>query len=397
MDMGKTVTIITVTLNRASLKRACESVDNQTYTNWHHIVLGDGVLPVEYKSSKRSTLGFSSPIGATEPGANMLNGTPNPLLRWALKNIKLGEYFCFLDDDNEYRPNFLEKMVDKIEVTPNVGIVLCGAEDLRYGQNIDGYPEIARCDNSAFIARSFIASKVEFPHASVDKNVIQDYEFIKLCSELYGWARIPDKLLIFGAGMNIPPDRGKVLFLESWKLSQQAQSLSYKGNYNEAEKIFLESLRLYRKDAWSWKKLAEMYILCGDEEKAKNAYNEWYLLFKEVDCNHVAAQLALGQFLCHRGENGETILKKSLIQRLALEKKEPEAIEHMFYVFITYVFLNDEEYSNLYFEICCQIPPDSILWAFNDIAWTLNVYKKDIKFNIERYLKYFKVKYDSIC
>ena len=197
--------------------------------------------------------------------------------------------------------------------------------------------------------------------------------------------------------MNIPPDRGKVLFLESWKLSQQAQSLSYKGNYNEAEKIFLESLRLYRKDAWSWKKLAEMYILCGDEEKAKNAYNEWYLLFKEVDCNHVAAQLALGQFLCHRGENGETILKKSLIQRLALEKKEPEAIEHMFYVFITYVFLNDEEYSNLYFEICCQIPPDSILWAFNDIAWTLNVYKKDIKFNIERYLKYFKVKYDSIC
>ncbi|UKI26760.1 MAG: glycosyltransferase family 2 protein [Bacilli bacterium] len=39
----------------------------------------------------------------------MPNGTPNPLLRWAIKNIDLGDYLCFLDDDNIYKDDYLEK------------------------------------------------------------------------------------------------------------------------------------------------------------------------------------------------------------------------------------------------------------------------------------------------
>lgn len=89
------VSIVTVTLNRESLKNACESVDRQSFKDYHHYVLGDGVLPTEYENEKRSTLGFSTPLGAKEPGANMPNGTPNPLLRWAIKNIDLGDYLCF--------------------------------------------------------------------------------------------------------------------------------------------------------------------------------------------------------------------------------------------------------------------------------------------------------------
>jgi len=392
MEIKNKVTIITVTLNRDSLKDACKSVDKQTYTNWHHIVLGDGILPTEYKSPQRSTLGFSSPLGATEPGANMLNGTPNPLLRWALKNIHLGEYFCFLDDDNQYCPDFLDKMVAKIEENPDVGIVLCGAEDYRYGQNIDGYPEIARCDNSAFLARSSMASQIEFPYASLDKNVIQDYEYIKQCADKYGWTRVPEKLLRFGTGMNPPPDRGEVLFLESWKKAQQAQTLAYEGKYEEAERLFLESLNQYQRDAWTLKKLAELYILLGDNYKANLAFDKWLDLYQEIDSNHVAAQLAYGQLLCYRKQDSKAVLLKSLSQRLELEKDEPEALEHSLYVFITYVFLNDKDNSDLYFEKCSQIIPEHILWAYNDISWTLSVYEGCFDLDVSSYTKHFKVK-----
>ena len=117
------VSIVTVTLNRESLKNACESVDRQSFKDYHHYVLGDGVLPTEYENKKRSTLGFSTPLGAKEPGANMPNGTPNPLLRWAIKNIDLGDYLCFLDDDNIYKDDYLEKMVKILDENLNVGLV----------------------------------------------------------------------------------------------------------------------------------------------------------------------------------------------------------------------------------------------------------------------------------
>lgn len=398
VERNKSVTIITVTLNRSSLKEACESVDRQTYTKWHHIILGDGLLPTEYKSPQRSTLGFSSPLGATEPGANMRNGTPNPLLRWALKHIHLGEYFCFLDDDNQYCPNFLEKMVAKIEERTDVGIVLCGAEDLRYGQEIDGYPEMARCDNSAFIARSDLASQIEFPYASLNKNVIQDYEYIKLCADKYGWTRVPEKLLRFGTGMNPPPERGGVLFLESWKLAQQAQKLSYEGKYKAAEALFLDALNQYHRDAWSWKRLAELYMLRGEHKKANKAFDEWFSLYKEVDPNHVASQFAYGQYLCYLGKDSENVFSASLAQRLELEKNEPEASENTLYVFLTYVFLNNQIQSDLYFEKCLMILPSRILWAFYDVAWTLKVYKENIQIDVERYMVFFEGDYyESIC
>ena len=161
------VSIVTVTLNRPSLKQACESVDRQTYKDYHHYVVGDGILPTEYENPQRSSLGFSVALGAKEPGANMPNGTPNPLLRWAIKNLDLGDYLCFLDDDNIYKDNYLEEMVKVLDENPDVGLVLCGAEDLRYEQNIDGYPELGRCDNSAFMVRRDIAKSIEFPHASM--------------------------------------------------------------------------------------------------------------------------------------------------------------------------------------------------------------------------------------
>ena len=316
------VSIVTVTLNRDSLKQACESVDKQTYKDYHHFVLGDGILPTEYPNKQRSTLGFSSSLGAKEPGANMPNGTPNPLLRWAIKNLDLGEYLCFLDDDNIYQENYLEEMVKVLEEDKSIGLVLCGAEDLRYNQNIDGYPELGRCDNSAFMVRSEIAKSIEFPHASLDKNVVQDCEYIKLCCEKTKWKNINKKLLIFGYGLNHPPNRGEIMYLESWKKPQEAFKLAYNKEYSIAEKMFIEAIKDCNTDAWSIRKLAELYLINGNKKEALKYFKKWEKLYKTTKKHHFAVDYSYAIYLKMIHKDYKDLLLKSVREREKWKKRD---------------------------------------------------------------------------
>jgi hypothetical protein len=226
-----TISIITATLNRHSLAEVCKSVDNQTFTDWHHYVIGDGVLPVDYKHPQRTTIGFTSPIGATEPAADMPEGTPNPILRWALQHLTLGKFVCFLDDDNAYRPNFLQMMLEALTHS-SAGIAICALEDLRFGGESesesvtspslyrvdndplssphDAYPECGRCDASGFLAYSHMAKAVGFPVATPDVNAIQDFEFISTLATESGWVRVPEKLVFYGVGPNFPPAKNRI-------------------------------------------------------------------------------------------------------------------------------------------------------------------------------------------
>jgi glycosyltransferase involved in cell wall biosynthesis len=199
-----TVTVITCTLNRPSLLQACASVDAQTFRDWHHYVIGDGVLPADHEHPRRTTIGFSRRLGATEPALDMPYGTQNPLLRWALGNLRLGRYVCVLDDDNVYRPEFMERMVGALEGS-GAGIALCALEDLRDSAAHDGYPELERCDMSAFLVRREHAQAREFPRERPDRDAISDYDFIAWCAREFGWTRVPERLTVFGAGPRVYP------------------------------------------------------------------------------------------------------------------------------------------------------------------------------------------------
>lgn len=363
------VSIVTVTLNRESLKNACESVDRQTYKDYHHYVLGDGVLPTEYPNEKRSTLGFSTALGAKEPGANMPNGTPNPLLRWAIKNLDIGDYLCFLDDDNVYKDNYLEEMVKVLDENPNIGIVLCGAEDLRYEQNIDGYPELGRCDNSAFMVRREIAKSIEFPHASMDKNVVQDCEYIKLCCEKCEWMNLNKKLLVFGVGLNIPPRRGKIMYLESWKLPQEAFKLASSKNYKEAEEMFLKAIDDCDIDAWTIRKLAELYLIQNQKEKALKYFQMWEKLYKSEEEHHFAVDYAYSIYLKLINKEYKDLLNQSIIEREKWKEKEPDALEHCYYLYLSYAFLGNQEKCDEYADIIISSGKEAVLWAYQDVAW----------------------------
>jgi len=219
------ISIITATLNRQSLIHSCESINNQTFTDWHHYVLGDGLLPNDYAHPNRTTIGFTRPIGAEEPSADMSEGTPNPIYRWALNHLELGDFVCFLDDDNAYFPFFLQEMLYAL-TNCDSGIAICMLEDMRFrkgnpslyrkdedtmGPPLDGYPECGRCDNSGFLTYSHIAKSIGFPRATPCIDAVQDYQLIRTIAGKHGWIRVPKKLVLYGSGQNTPPPMNRTL------------------------------------------------------------------------------------------------------------------------------------------------------------------------------------------
>lgn len=113
------VSIITITLNRADLIHRCiESIQNQTYRNYEHIIV-DGNSEDNTEEVVRS---YNDPhiryIKLDHRG-------PEAQLRAGSSAAK-GKYITFLDDDDEYLPTKIEKQVSLFETEPaKVGVVYC--------------------------------------------------------------------------------------------------------------------------------------------------------------------------------------------------------------------------------------------------------------------------------
>jgi hypothetical protein len=276
------VSVITVTLDRPSLEAACASVESQTYPHWQHYVLGDGVPPRERRHPGRSCLGFSRSLGAEEPGLNMPDGTPNPLQRWALAHLDLGELVCFLDDDNQYTPTFMESMVAALQANPGRGLALCGVEDLRYGQQIAGRPQYGSCDNSGVMYRREVVKAIPFPRASPDREVIQDCEYIELCARRFGWVQVPEVLVRFGTAPDLPPKRGGIKLVSSWEEAIKAERLMLEGDPAGARDKLARIVADDPADAWSLFKLGEAGLVLGDRGLARRAWSRWLELTAHV-------------------------------------------------------------------------------------------------------------------
>lgn len=113
------VSIITITYNRADLIHRCiESIQHQTYPNYEHIIV-DGNSPDDTQKVVES---YNDPhihyvkLDRRGPQVQMRVGTDQAK----------GKYVTFLDDDDEYLPEKLEKQVNLFETLPDdIGVVYC--------------------------------------------------------------------------------------------------------------------------------------------------------------------------------------------------------------------------------------------------------------------------------
>src|SRR6266511_415333 len=106
------VSVITPTWNRHDLllNRCIPSVEAQTYPDIEHIIVSDGPDPeLAAKFSKRlPTRPFRLEFAERDSGLGEL-----PRLRGL--ELAQGELIAYLDDDNAYRPQHVERLVNALE------------------------------------------------------------------------------------------------------------------------------------------------------------------------------------------------------------------------------------------------------------------------------------------
>jgi len=117
------VSVILTTYNRAEkmLPRAIESVLGQTFKDWELIIIDDAstdstpevISRYQKRDERISRIHHQENFGSDTRGKN------EGLLDSG------GEYIAYLDDDNEWMPYHLEKMVAKLDQNPKLDLVYC--------------------------------------------------------------------------------------------------------------------------------------------------------------------------------------------------------------------------------------------------------------------------------
>ena len=133
------VSVIIPSYKRAdTLKRAIDSVLNQTYTNIELLVVDDNIPGDKY------SLGLKKMIEKYDGKVKLvtqkehINGA---VARNEGVNCSNGEYIAFLDDDDEWHPDKIEKQVDIIESDTEIGGVAGGVTLWRNGEEITRLPK----------------------------------------------------------------------------------------------------------------------------------------------------------------------------------------------------------------------------------------------------------------
>jgi glycosyltransferase involved in cell wall biosynthesis len=139
--------IITTHKRPEKLKKAIQSVINQTYRDWELIIVDDN----SKDATEKTVLSFK------DIRIKYLRRTRNFGCDTQPKNdgikASTGEYIAFLDDDNEYRPEHLAILLKELEADEHFGVVygdrwlICDVKDNNWipsqiGIAVDWNPEI---------------------------------------------------------------------------------------------------------------------------------------------------------------------------------------------------------------------------------------------------------------
>ena len=125
------VSIVIPTHNRPQLlRRAVASVVAQTFRDWELLVVQNGGTR-ESEAVVEAFRAQGAPIRYLyEPVANAVRARNLGIERSA------GEYIAFLDDDDEWLPEKLERQVEVLERDPDIGLVACRAWRVDQGGSV---------------------------------------------------------------------------------------------------------------------------------------------------------------------------------------------------------------------------------------------------------------------
>jgi len=106
------VAVVTPTIASDLLEQCVSSVDNQTYKDLTHYIFIDGC---QYEPKAREILVGSSKTRMVELEENVGKGWYGHRVYAACSFLVNADIICYLDEDNWYEPNHVEKLVKAIE------------------------------------------------------------------------------------------------------------------------------------------------------------------------------------------------------------------------------------------------------------------------------------------
>lgn len=138
MDNNELVSVIIPTYGRPdTLMAAVQSVLNSTHKNIEVIVVDDNDPDTDSRKQTSELMG-----NIEDSRVHYLQHTQN-INASAARNTgfqhSTGQYICYLDDDDQFRADKIEKQIKFLQDTPNFDAVYCGWNK----DNVDIYPEYA--------------------------------------------------------------------------------------------------------------------------------------------------------------------------------------------------------------------------------------------------------------
>jgi len=192
------ISVVIPTYNRQKyLSKAIQTVLNQTYSNFEIIIVDDAStqdnskLIESFKNERIKYLKNSKKMGA--PYSRNIG----------IKNAK-GRFIAFLDDDDEWKKNKLEKQIKAFD-EEDIGLVICYSLDKRFGRERISKPpqEITHkqllksfnlSSTSTYVVRKTVFENID----GFDVNLAsaQEYDLAIRISKKYKVKTIPDVLVI---------------------------------------------------------------------------------------------------------------------------------------------------------------------------------------------------------
>lgn len=197
-ELMKKVSIILPTFNGEKfIIESIESIINQSYKNWELIIINDG----SFDKTDEIIKNYETKESRIKVFSNEKNLKLPASLNKGFK-FATGDYYTWTSDDNIYKPNAIETMVDFLEKNPNIDLVSYNEdiilengefeqtlEDLCPNRNV---LQLTQCCNigACFMYRKKIADVVGL--YDEDMFCAEDYDYwcrialkgnIKYCSE----------------------------------------------------------------------------------------------------------------------------------------------------------------------------------------------------------------------
>ena len=134
------IAVIIPSIGRPTLKRALESLLNQSDSDWTAYVGFDACTPPEPFSDNR--INYSYLIKKTGGGRNHGGMVRNHLI-----NLTQADWVCFLDDDDSFRPEYINSLRSEISANPSADCIVFRMSKNSQDRALDLLPPAAHIKN----------------------------------------------------------------------------------------------------------------------------------------------------------------------------------------------------------------------------------------------------------